>query len=129
MTFELTLLVWSTLLFWLYIFVQAGFYQKQYGAEFAATGRDNAVAPDARTGRAQRALRNLIETYPVFIVLVVATALGDRSDALTQWGGLIYLVARVAYLPLYLSGIKNLRSLAWIVSFIGLLMMFFGVAF
>lgn len=129
MTFELTLLVWSTALFGLYVGVQATLYRMQHGVEFAATGRDNEPAPNALNARAQKAVRNLIETYPVFLALAVATILADRSDVLTQWGALTYFVARLAYLPLYVSGIKYLRSLVWTISAIGLILMFFGVAF
>jgi len=129
MTIELTMLIWSTTLFGFYVGTQAILYRIQHGVEFAATGRDDEPEPNVWNARAQKALRNLIETYPVFLALIVASIVGDRSGALTQWGSAIYLVARVIYLPLYVSGIKYVRSLVWVVSAIGLLMLFFGVAF
>ena len=129
MTIELTMLIWSTTLFGFYVGTQAILYRMQHGVEFAATGRDEEPEPNVWNARAQKALRNLIETYPVFLALIVASIVGDRSGALTQWGSAIYLVARVIYLPLYVSGIKYVRSLVWVVSAIGLLMLFFGVAF
>ena len=128
MTIELTMLIWSTALFGLYVGTQAILYRMQHGVEFAATGRDDEPEPNVWNARAQKALRNLIETYPVFLALIVASIVGDRSGALTHWGGAIYLVARIIYLPLYLSGIKYVRSLVWVVSAIGLLLLFFGVA-
>ncbi|MBK8084379.1 MAG: MAPEG family protein [Devosia sp.] len=129
MTLELTLLVWSTALFGLYIGVQSTLYRMQHGVVFAATGRDHEPPPNPLSARSEKALRNLIETYPVFVVLVVASVLADRSDALTQWGALTYFVARIAYLPLYLAGVKYLRSLVWSVSALGLVLLFIGVAF
>jgi uncharacterized MAPEG superfamily protein len=41
---------------------------------------------------------------------------------MTHWGALIYIVARVIYLPLYAAGVPFLRSLVWAVSFIGIIL-------
>ena len=122
------LLVWSTGLFALYIGVQSILYRMQHGVEFAATGRDDEPKPNHLNQRADKALRNLQETYPVFLALAVAAALG-RADDLTMWGSAMYLAARVVYLPLYVFGVKYIRSLVWVISAIGLIVMFFGVAF
>jgi len=128
MTIEVTLLIWSTGLYALYVGVQSTLYRMQHGVEFAATGRDNEPPPNKWNSRAEKALRNLNETYPVFVVLAVAAALG-RGDDLSLWGSVIYLVARVIYLPLYVLGTKYVRSLVWTISAIGLILMFIGVAF
>lgn len=128
MTIELTLLVWSTGLFALYVGVQSVLYRMQHGVEFALTGRDDEPKPNPLNQRAEKALRNLQETYPVFLALAVAAALG-RGDDLTLWGSVIYLVARVVYLPLYLFGVKYIRSLVWTISAVGLIILFIGVAF
>jgi uncharacterized MAPEG superfamily protein len=128
MTTELTLLLWSTGLYALYIGVQSTLYRIQHGVEFAATGRDDEPKPNAMNQRAEKALRNLQETYPVFLALAVVAALG-RGDELSVWGSVIYLVARVVYLPLYVLGVKYIRSLFWTISLVGLIVMFVGVAF
>jgi len=128
MTIELSLLIWSTGLYALYVGVQSTLYRMQHGVEFAATGRDDEPKPTPLNQRAEKALRNLQETYPVFLVLAVAAALG-RGDDLSLWGSVIYLVCRVIYLPLYVFGVKYIRSLVWTVSAIGLIVMFIGVAF
>jgi uncharacterized MAPEG superfamily protein len=44
----------------------------------------------------------------------------DRNGVLTHWGTLVYLAGRVVYVPLYAFGVKQLRSLAWLVSIVGL---------
>lgn len=128
MTIEVTLLIWSTGLYALYIGVQSTLYRMQHGVEFAATGRDNEPRPDPLNQRAERALRNLQETYPAFLALAVAAALG-RGDDLSLWGSAIYLIARVVYLPLYVFGVKYIRSLVWTISAVGLILMFIGIAF
>jgi uncharacterized MAPEG superfamily protein len=129
MTLDLTLLIWSTGLFGLYVGVQALLYRVQHGVEYAATGRDGEPPPNALTGRGNKALRNLLETYPVFAVLMVANLLLPEPDALATWGAVVYLVARVLYLPLYVSGVQYIRSLVWSVGAAGQIAMFIGVAF
>ena len=129
MSIELALLVWSTTLFGFYIGVQSILYRLQHGIWFAGSGRDHEAPPDIWNARAQKALRNLIETYGVFVALAVATELSGRSDGFTQWGAQLYFWARWVYLPLYLSGVQYGRSLVWLVAASGLALMFFGVAF
>ena len=119
----------SPLLLGLYLSAQALAYRFQHGFIYSATARDNEKPPNRLTGRATRALRNFLETYPAFIALAVATELSGRSDALTQWGTLIYIWARVPYLALYLTGVIYIRSLVWCVASGGLALMFFGVVF
>lgn len=129
MSVELTLLVWSTTLFGGYIGAQSTLYRLQHGIAFANSGRDNEPPPNLMNARAEKALRNLIETYGVFVALAVATELSGRSDGLTQWGAHLWFWARWAYLPLYLLAVPMLRSLAWSVAALGLALMFFGAAF
>lgn len=129
MSLEMTLLVWSAVLVAGYVLVQSGFYRLDFGILHAGGARDNDRAPSVMNGRAERALRNLLETYGVFIALAVATELTGRSESLTQWGAMIWFGARCLYLPAYLINIPFLRSAIWVVSAIGLIVMFFGVAF
>ncbi len=130
MPIELTLLIWSTALFALYIGAQSTLYRLQYGVQHAAGARDSDPAPPSpMLSRAQRALNNLLETYPVFVALAVASVLAERSDWLTEWGAQLYFWGRIAYLPLYLLGVQYVRSMVWLVVAAGLAMMFFGVAF
>ena len=129
MSIELTLLIWSTVVFALYLGAQSTLYRVQHGVRFANTARDNEGPPNVLTARAEKALRNFLETYAVFIALAVATELSGRSDVFTQWGAIIWFVARVVYLPLYVTGVQDIRSLVWFISAIGLALMFFGVAF
>ena len=127
MSVELTLLVWSTTLFAGYIGVQSILYRLQHGVKFAGSARDDEPPPDRLNARAEKALRNLLETYGVFVALAVAVELSGRSDALTQWGAHLYFWSRWVYLPLYVFGVPYLRSAVWTVSAIGLILMFVGV--
>ncbi len=130
MTTELALLMWSLVVYGLYLGAQSLIYRWRFGVLFAASARDAAPKPEGELlGRAERALRNFMETWPAFIVLALVAHLADQHDAVVFWGAVIYLVARVVYLPLYLFGVFMVRSLVWCVGAIGVGMMFFGILF
>lgn len=130
MSIELTLLVWSAVLALAYLSVQSALYRMDYGVKHAGTQRDNERPPNRLTMRGERALKNFLETYAVFVALAVATELSGRSDGLTQWGAQIWFWSRWAYLPAYfIDVVPLLRSAIWCVSMIGMAMLFIGVAF
>lgn len=125
---ELSYLIWSALLAGAYIGVQSLTYRMQYGVLHAGGPRDNDTTPTVMNGRAERALRNFLETYAVYVALSVAILVGGLADGLTLWGAALYFWSRWLYLPAYLSGIRFLRSAIWMVSAAGLGLMFFGAA-
>lgn len=129
MGIELTLLYWSTTLLAAYILVQSTFYRLQHGIWFASGSRDDETPPNILTARSSKALRNFLETYPAFAVLVMIVELADRSDMWTVLGAHIYFWARWLYLPLYMFGVQWLRSLVWLVSASGLMLMFAAILF
>lgn len=129
MSVEITLLVWSAVLAFAYLLVQSTAYRLDYGLLHAGSQRDNERAPNKWAARGNRALRNFLETYGIFIALIVATEVSGRSDGLTQWGAHIWFWARWAYLPAYFIDIPFVRSGIWSVSLVGLAMLFIGVAF
>jgi uncharacterized MAPEG superfamily protein len=127
MSTELTLLLWSTTIVGAYILVQSTLYRLQHGIIHAATARDSEPPANVWTARSERALRNLLETYAVFVVLCIATELSGRAGATTAWGAHFWFWSRWAYLPLYVLGVPYVRSLVWTVSAVGLTMMFAGL--
>lgn len=130
MSIELTYLIWSAVLAFAYLGVQSTLLRVDYGVEYANSQRDREPPPPGKWhARAEKALRNFLETYAIFIAVAVATELSGRSDNLTQWGAHLWFWARVAYLPAYFIDVRQLRSGIWTISLIGLLLMFFGVAF
>lgn len=129
MSFELSLLLWSVVLHFAYLNTQAILYRMEFGVEFANTARDGERPPSGVNARGEKAFRNFMETYLVFVILALVTHLSGRADALTYWGALVWFVARIVYLPLYLVGVPNLRSAVWFISLLALVAMFIGVAF
>jgi uncharacterized MAPEG superfamily protein len=127
MSFEITLLVGSAVLALVYVTVQSFLYKAQVGNGPTIGARDDIPKPERLAGRADRALRNFLETYPVFVALVVAVELSGGSDMLTQWGAGLYLAFRIVYLPLYLAGVPWIRTFSWNIATLGLALMIAGV--
>jgi uncharacterized MAPEG superfamily protein len=121
---ELTLLGASTILLFVHVMIQGQTVTRDRGLAWNAGARDGEQPPlGPLAGRAARALANFQETYPVFIALALGLAVTGRTGGLGATGALLWFAARVAYVPLYLLGVPYVRSLAWVVSMLGLLLM------
>jgi len=96
------------------------------GHDWAVGPRDRPVSPGPLAGRASRALRNLLETAPAFLALMLALHWSGRGGVLAPLGAGVYLAGRAAYLPAYLSGLPRLRTLCWLVASLGLALMLIG---
>ena len=129
MSTELWLLFWSLPLYGLYLGAQSLIFRWRFGVLYAASARDEELPEGEVLGRAERALRNFQETWPVFISLTLIAHLALPGDPLVYWGALVWFAARIAYLPLYLWGVFMIRSLVWCVGLVGLLMMGWAVLF
>lgn len=122
MTVELVMLTLSGLLGIAQIILAAHTASFQRGYRWAAGSREAVVPP--LTGLANcfdRALRNFLETFPIFVAMVLATELTGRQGALTLWGVHLYFWARVVYVPLY--GVPIVRSVFWNIATVGILLL------
>ena len=92
------------------------------GRDIGLGNRDNLQDATPMGGRAERAAKNSIEAAVFFIPLaLIANAAG--LDAEVMLGAQVAFWARIAYVPIYIAGIKYLRSLVWIVGVVGYGMM------
>ena len=92
------------------------------GRDIGLGNRDNLQEATPMGGRAERAAKNSIEAAVFFVPLaLVANAAG--MDAEVMLGAQIAFWARIAYVPIYIAGIKYLRSFVWIVGVVGYAMM------
>ena len=73
--------------------------------------------------RAQRALTNMQEALPVFLSLALLHVFRNAQDLHAIHGAWIFFIARLAYVPAYLSGVVGVRSVVWGISWIGLAIM------
>lgn len=107
------------------VILQAGEYRRVHGVAYANSAQDSPPAKEdsALLGRLTRALRNLHETLPFFLGVVIILALMGHSTGVTQMAALIFAGARIVYLPLYALGVPYLRGLVWMVSFVALIVL------
>jgi uncharacterized MAPEG superfamily protein len=123
MSFELTVLAWTLVLALVQVMLPAVLRNGETGIGYNAGPRDAPAPPPRKlTGRLMRAQSNLFETLPVFAAAILIAHVAGREGVMTHWGALIYIIARVIYLPLYAAGVPFLRSLVWAVSFIGIIL-------
>lgn len=124
------MLTWI-LLALLLVLVQAlipGYYKGQVNQREALIGPQDDIVMPVAGKRAQRAMSNLQETLPIFLALAILAIVLPAPGWLGTAGAAIYVIARAAYVPAYIAGTKYLRSAAWTVSMVGILMLAFEVA-
>jgi len=118
---EATCLELSVLLWVVHVLCQGVAAHGEFGSAFLVGPRDGKTAVKGIAyGRASRALGNYMENLVPFVGLDVALIATQQTGGL---GATIWIVGRIAYLPLYLLGVSYARSAAWGVALVGLLMM------
>ena len=123
MTTELTVLAWGCVLALVHIFAAVRVKTRQYGTKWNVGARDEALPPpDPLVGRLARAQANFFETFPIMIAAVLIVSAAGIADRWTGIGAWLWLGGRVAYLPLYALGVPYVRTLAWGVSLVGIVM-------
>ncbi len=124
MRFELAMLAAACLLCLLQIVIASHAASFQRGYRWTASSRDAEVpALTGVAGRLERALRNFLETFPVFVAAVLLVHVLGRESALSEWGAGLYVSARLVYLLLYAAGVPLIRSLIWNVAFVGIILL------
>lgn len=123
MSTELSILAWTLVLALIQVLLPSVVRTRETGIGYNASARDQPGPPQRKiTGRLFRAQANLFETLPVFAAAILIVHVAGRENVLSLYGAWIYLIARVVYVPLYAAGIPFLRSLAWVGSIVGILL-------
>ncbi|WP_245312601.1 MAPEG family protein [Bradyrhizobium macuxiense] len=106
-----------------HIIVAAHLQSAQRGYRWTASSREQDVPPlTGLAGRAERTLRNYLETFPFFAAAILLAATTGTHSWLTVWGAQLYFWGRILYAILYLAGVPLVRSIAWNVPTVGILM-------
>lgn len=119
---EIAVLGWSVVLLLVQIILQA-VSTYDLGPYLLGPRDDNRRSGNVMAGRLKRALENLLETYPAFVALALALAVTGKAGGIAATGAWVWLAARVVYVPLYAFGVPAVRTLVWVASIVGLLMM------
>jgi uncharacterized MAPEG superfamily protein len=124
MTPDLRILVWVVALTFIQVVIAALAANGQVGLPTLAGNREGMRPLEGFAGRAQRAHRNTLESLPLFIALVLIAHIAGKADATTLLGAQLFFWGRVAHWLIYLAAIPWLRTAAWAVSVIGMVLIF-----
>ncbi len=124
MSHEVSLLVWSVALTFVQMLVSAAGAQGTVSLQTLVGNRDDMPPLTGWAGRARRAHLNMLENLPLFAALVLAAQVSSKLNGTTLLGAEIFFWARLVYAVIYVAGIPWVRTLVWLVSVIGMLMIF-----
>jgi uncharacterized MAPEG superfamily protein len=119
---ELKYLLFSVLLTFVQVLIAAAAANQVVGLTTLAGNRDDLPTYTGFAGRAKRAHLNMLENMVLFSALVLVAVVANKTNATTAMGALIFFWARLVYAVIYLLGVPWLRTLAWAVSVIGMIM-------
>jgi uncharacterized MAPEG superfamily protein len=121
---EIVMLALGVILLIVQLFLQSVSATLEMGGDYKAGQRDEPrVVRGVFAGRADRAFRNLLETFPVFAALALALVVTGRNGGLGAQGAEAWIVARILYVPLYFIQVPFARSLVWFASMFALIAM------
>ena len=124
MGIEIQMLGWAIVLGLVQVMIAAGAVTRERGLAWNASARDGVPPPPGPlAARLQRAQANFLETFPFFAAAVLAVVLTQRQDSTTAVAVQLYFWARLVYVPLYAAGIPYVRSLVWVVSLLGIVLL------
>lgn len=122
---ELLLLVWAVLLTFVQMLVAVMGATSQVGLPSLAGNREGLALCTGWAGRAARAHHNMLENLVLFAALVLVAVVAGKTNSTTLLGAQLFVWARLAYAVIYVAGIPWLRTAVWLVSVIGLALIFF----
>ena len=85
--------------------------------------RDKLPEMSVVAARLDRAKNNMLEALPIFLALALLALVKGGDTSKVAHAATVFLIARVVYVPAYVSGIPMLRSLVWLVGVASLVMM------
>ena len=127
MTAELSLLAWSVVLMFAQALIPVMGATLQVGLPKLAGNREDLPPLEGWAGRARRAHLNMLENLVLFAALVLVAHAAGKTNATTALGAQLFFWARLAYAVIYIIGIPWLRTGAWVVSVVGMILIFLQI--
>jgi len=127
MTAELMYLIYSAALTFVLMLIAVLGAMLQVGLPKLAGNREGMPPLTGWAGRAQRTHLNMLESLVLFAVLVLVAQIAGIRNGMTLLGAQLFFWGRVAHAIFYVAGIPWLRTTAWGVSVVGLVVMFLQV--
>lgn len=119
---ELTLLAWSVILAIVHVLIALQGAMNQVGLMTLVGNREKFPEILGWGGRANRAATNMAMNLVLFAAVVLAVVVAGRTNSMTLLGAQLFFWGRVAYAVCYIGGIKWARTVSWLVSVIGIVL-------
>ena len=97
---------------------------KDVSIDYLFSSRDKEIKYSSYFDRSNRAFKNLLETLPIFIILFFLSVFNQVDNFNLA---LLWILARLIYIPVYILGLKYFRTFIWMISFLTLILM--GIKF
>jgi len=98
------------------------------GMMVAFGNREHMAECTGLVARTDRAGRNMLENLVLFTALVLVASVAGVNDPQVELGARIFFWARIVYIPIYMLGIPVVRTLTYVVSMVGLGLIFVAIA-
>ena len=124
MSIDLIMLAWSAALcLALAIPYTLGMTQR-VGLPTMAGNRESVPEPEGWMARAKRAHLNMVENLAPFGALVLVAHVAGQADGTTALGAQLFFWGRLAHAVVYIAGLPWVRTAAYVVSVIGMVIIF-----
>lgn len=100
-----------------------------HGFKWGLGSRDEPVVETSLQGRFARCVRNQIEAIAIYVPIAAMVVSLDRTGDISAFGAWLVIAGRVLFVPFYLGGVFGLRSAAYGVATLGILLMTFCVIY
>lgn len=121
---ELVWLLWAVALTFGQMLVAVLGATAQVGLPALAGNREGLAPCTGWAGRAARAHHNMLENLVLFAALVLIAVVTNKTNPATLLGAQLFFWGRLAHALVYIAGIPWLRTLAWLVSVVGMVLIF-----
>lgn len=123
-----SVVIYSSLIF-LTVVMQASYAAITAGLSYGFSNREQPQPNKTPFGdRIDRTLGNLKEGGIIYLPLALLAISIDVSNSWTYYAALLTIVSRALYVPVFLSGVKVVRTLIWLPSLIAIPLVMFGIA-
>jgi uncharacterized MAPEG superfamily protein len=103
-------------------------FKGQVGNAYTVGARDEDLRPKGVAGRLDRAQRNFLETFAIFVAAVLMLEQMQHTGSwLSVYGAMLYLGGRALFLPLYALGVPWIRTFSWNIATLGLAMVMVAI--
>jgi len=118
MSSELSILALFGLVVIATILIQVVLAVPQVGLPYLSSARDDARPLTGMAGRAVRTVENSIAAIALFAPAILVLHATNGFNGTTLMAAQIFLLARLAFVPVYLVGIPYLRTVVWLAGFL-----------